>query len=163
MAFLFCGCFDFFFLSCCVCLPGSCNTVVWSWILSGTKWGKKAHVHSVDCTASFFSYIPTIDQFFLFCLLFFFFSNSLANVSFSRYIYILFMTLSGLISVLHAACDSSCIMNEAAAAAADSLGTRRAYTYQHHWQLLTRKDFNTPAVLIALLARACFRKDLWQL
>lgn len=93
---------------------------------------------------------------------FFFFFNSLANVSFSRYIYILFMTLSGLISVLHTACDSSCIMNEAAAAAADSLGTPRAYTHQHHWQLLTTKGFNTPAVLIAFLARTCFRKELWQ-
>jgi len=101
---------------------------------------------------------PVFLQLIRFCFFafFLFFPNSLANVSFSRYIYILFMTLSGLISALHAACDSSCIMNEAAAAAADSLGTPRAYIHQHHWQLLTRKDFNNSAVWTALLARARF-------
>lgn len=140
-------------------LPGS--TVVCAGSPGAASWwhGMRQEDPGVcfaDWDAPFFSCVPTINPFLLFCLFSFFFPNSLANVSFSRYIYILFMTLSGLISALHAACDSSCIMNEAAAAAADSLGTPRAYIHQHHWQLLTRKDFNNSAVWTALLARARF-------
>lgn len=70
--------FWFWFFSELLCLSSQVAAALWCVLAvlePASRWHEMrkeySGVHSADCTASFFSYIPTIEQFFLFCLIFF--------------------------------------------------------------------------------------------